>query len=281
MPKNFIVPVRLNHTANALLYGASGEPLVQFQYQFQDISGFSIIEAINTFKYKDTNEGPAPLLKFKEFNQSTNPNGITKERLHDIITKSILKTSEKYRNGTQFPNDSDLAHHIIQWIASTLFGHPLAQAPITNENQIVNDISNGETDGQTNIEANRLGHQLYNAFIENDANNLQGTTSNLLLISIFEQMINEGRFDLNNQGEPPPPQPDTEGFVPFPFKTGDRLSFLVDIGCNLGNFTDTGSDNTSATNLSSLFQNTPGVNTNNGNVSLAQETWKFNIVITS
>jgi hypothetical protein len=264
--QNFLIPLVLDYTAKAYIYGETG-PNLLFQYQFNDISGVITLDQMrNTFKYKDSDNGI--LLKYDI------TNGIKDHEWHNLITNQILTTNNKYRNSYSIPTDGPLSNHIIQWISSTLFGHPQAQAPLTNEEQIIQDVSNGTLAGQT------LGQQIYNALTQDISSNSGGT--NEIVQSIYEQMVNLGRFNVGS-GEDTSGNsiPDIEGFVELPFKSGDKLSFLIKINCDLVNDTNDSSttnwETSTSTNLSTLFGEINGVSTTDG-VKLVPEVWKFTFV---
>lgn len=280
MSKNFLIPLVLDYTAKAYVYGESG-PALLFNYAFSDVSGVITLEQMrNTFKYKDSNNGIT-----LKYNTST---GITSEQWHNLITNQILSSDSKYRNSYSLPVDGPLSNHIIQWISSTLFGHPQAQAPLTNEEDIINDVSNGTLAGST------LGQQIYSKLSESITGNTDGQ-NNEIVQSIYEQMVNEGRFNIGSGEDSNNNAPtDTDGFLSMPFKSGDKLSFLININCDLINDSSNTSNNglndttsqgwssTSTSNLQSLFSSINGVKVeeNNGitNVKLVPEVWKFTFV---
>lgn len=286
---NFIVPLVINHNTKASIYGETGPNLI-FNYEFTDVSGFTLTQMKDTFKYKDSDSGSGPFLKYDISSQ----HHITNNDWHNLLVNTNLGLSNnKYRNSTTSPIVSPLASHVIQWISSTLFGHPLAQAPLTNETQIIEDISNG-TYGSTDTNTNtKLGYQIYNELsgpFEQPASNENGTQSNEILKSIYEQMVNQNRFNqIENSGtlEPQSVQ-DTDGFISLPFEVGDRMSFLINIGCNLFNDSNdfnnanNGIGTSTNTSLEKLFSNlTKDVQVVNNNVSLVPETWKFNFIVTA
>jgi hypothetical protein len=277
---NFLIPLVLDYQASAYVYGEEG-PNLLFNYQFNDVSGVISLEQMrNTFKYKDNGDSNDIILKYDT------SNGITETQWHELITKQILSTNNNYRNSYVQPTEGPLSHHIIQWITSTLFGHPQAQAPLTNEEQIINDVSNGTLVGEATVSGQKLGRQIYDKLNQDISSNEGGLGSNNIIVqSIYEQMVNLGRFNVGSGeggGETISAPIDTDGFIQFPFKSGDKLSFLIKIQCNLVNDSATATEQTnwdSATtsNLSSIFKNITGVEVNETErtAKLVPEVWKF------
>jgi hypothetical protein len=282
MSNNFLVPLVLNHKSNALIYGEEG-PQLLFKYEFEDVSGvISVSQMRDTFKYKDNGDDNGIILKY----DIGSVNSITSDDWHDLITNQVLKTTNKYRNSYTLPSDGLFSAHVIQWISSTLFGHPLAQAPITNEATIISDISGG-TGYSGNV---KLGQQIFDSLTHDISGNNGG--NNEIVQSIYEQMVNIGRFndgqgdatvDLDGTTEYSAP-PDTNGFIPFPFRTGDKLSFLIKVECELGNDTADIEDNngvwdsTTNSNLSNLFNGINGIISDTNGSRLDPEVWKFTFV---
>lgn len=273
---NFVIPIQLTHTSNAKIYGET-KPTLLYEYQFDSVLNVISLEQMKaTFKYKDNGDSNSVLLKYDVNDISS----ITLDQWHSLIVDnslSLVGTKRNYRNSNAPPLMSKLSNQVIQWITSTLFGHPQAQAPLSNENEIILDISNGSLGG-------KLGKQLYDA-LKNGISDATGNEAdnNAIVKSIYEQMIDVGRFDISGGDSGISNPTDVSGFIPLPFKRGDKLSFLIKIYCNLFNEDDTlettDISGSNFTNLSSLFNNINGVNTTSDNVSLIPETWKFTYVL--
>jgi hypothetical protein len=282
MSNNFLVPLVLNHKSKALIYGEKGPSLI-YSYQFEDVSGvISVIQMRDTFKYKDNGDNNEIILKY----DTNSPNSIKMDDWHDLITNQILKTTNKYRNSYTIPSDGLLSAHVIQWISSTLFGHPLAQAPLTNEANIISDIAEG-SGYSDNI---KLGQQIYDALKDN-IYSVNGSTDNSIVQSIYEQMVDYGRFNDKNgeasgvvDGTTEYSAPaDTDNFISLPFKSGDKLSFLIKVECELendtGDITETDDWKKSGlTQLTELFSNIEGVEIYGNNIKLIPQVWKFTFV---
>lgn len=284
--QNFVIPVMIDYSANAIIYGETA-PDLSYDYGFSTVENVIDISMIYaTFKYLDTNnDASGPYLKYALDDASH----ITMSQWHSLmVDNSMTITSGDlvYRNSDVAPASAKLGEHIVKWIASTLFGHPEAQAPITNDTEIIDDVEAQEGDF--------LGKQIYDQLLAGDASN--GSLSNDVLLSMWEQLVNAGRFtdgsglDVSNNAPP-----DTDGYQSFPYVVGDSLSFLIRIGAlcskdnvdfvgfNYNNTTGYGDVGTpSQINLVDVFDRVNGVNDNgDGRINLDQEVWKFTFKIAS
>jgi hypothetical protein len=274
---SFVIPLVLDQSVNAVLYGEE-VPTLSADYIFNPVTGVISLAQMNaTFKYSDTDEAPAPLLKY----DVSDAGHITDASWHDLIVGQELGSPTAYRNATVTPTNALFAEHVIQWICSTLFGHPQAQAPLTNDDEIKTRIETGTNPS--------LGKQLYNKLTEFNADSSNGTVDNLILRSLFEQLVNEGRIlDPSDVG-----LEDTSlNFVPFPFKVGDELNFLIKVSSTISNdvtvndvsasdpFNGEIISNNNVANLGYIFQNVNGVSVDpSNNVSIDTEIWQFRFII--
>ena len=101
-------------------------------------------------------------------------------------------------------------------------------------------------------------------------------------------MVNMKRFSESN-GEGTDKElgnslPDTNDFVEFPFKSGDKLSFLIKVDCDLYsqrlnvNKSDTW-ESSEVSSLNDVFKNIDGVIYSDDKLKLLPEVWKFTFVI--
>jgi alpha-tubulin suppressor-like RCC1 family protein len=116
----------------------------------------------------------------------------------------LTMTQGDYAPPAPAPSSAHLADHFIQYIASNLFGHPQAQAPIKNDDNIMADIcNNGGYD---------LGRQFVDAI-----------TQSTYMQSVFESLVaadvNGDRFDVHDTS--------ANYYHPFPFITDDEFIFRV------------------------------------------------------
>jgi hypothetical protein len=151
--------------------------------------------------------------------------------------------------GSSFtPQDSSICNHFLQYVASLLFGHPQAQAPIKNDTAILEDLSGDDLGGQ---------------FITELSNN------HIVRHSMLEQLIDADvsneRFDYSHN----------DTYHSYPFLDGDKIVFRVKMQGNL--FVDAISSLGSSTTvtqstISALFSNIIGIDAQNGKVS--ERIWK-------
>jgi len=168
----------------------------------------------------------------------------TRNDSYNLVLTEVNKSQQI--NYTQFsktginvpPSDGPLNQHFIQYIASIMFGHPQAQAPIKNDANIIADLSNGN-----------LGYQFVSMM--SDGSNIRH--------SIIEQLINSDisgiRFDIS----------DTDTYHPYPFIVGDRITFRVSMSGNLYIDSPSAMNDVTVSNsgvLSRLFTNIPGISMN-------------------
>jgi hypothetical protein len=133
-----------------------------------------------------------------------------------------------------------LGEHFIQYVAAKMFGHPLAQAPINNEDDIRSDIHSADVSLQlyTQIETDLNGHT--------GAEEVQASVNGLVL-SIFETLVAAGRITGSDLS-----------FNPLPFVQGDVLRFIIrmqgQIESGGGTYTDPcGNFVPNIPNLSNIF----------------------------
>jgi hypothetical protein len=177
---------------------------------------------------------------------ATNLEAFTAE-LSDALTASgaeadltlVGSTDTQYTN-TNGVYTGTLGEHYIQYVASKLFGHPLAQAPINNETDIRDQIHSADISGQVYAQiAADLGVTPPSP---------PGASANGLVLSIYETLVAAGRIPAN---------PDNV-ISPFPFEAGDILRFIIRMQGGIesggGTYTDpSGNYVTDLTNISNLF----------------------------
>jgi hypothetical protein len=147
-----------------------------------------------------------------------------------------------------------------------LFGHPQAQAPIKNDEQIVIDLSNGD-----------LGSQFGGSM---------GLSDVAIRRFIFEQLVNNSkntikpsgnRFDVSDND----PSSNT-GYIDFPFEEGDEIVFRVRMSGGLDSDVATtfaSGIGSSPIDLVNIFGNTVGVTNNTTSVSITPKVWAIKFVL--
>jgi hypothetical protein len=130
--------------------------------------------------------------------------------INKLVDTTILdigpQGSATYANSKYPYSPSPLSSHFIQYIASVLFGHPQAQAPIKNDLSVMDELYN------CNMGAQFTGPS--------------GLGDPVVRRSIFEQLVGSvpERFGIQ----------DTDGpYKPLPFQTGDTIFFRVKMAGNL------------------------------------------------
>lgn len=190
----------------------------------------------NALFYTDDNTGDENnLFKVDPDNIQTFSQEVKNVLLSNVTNFTLVGSTDTVyapRNNTYA---GSLGEHFIQYIASILFGHPLAQAPINNENDIRTQIQSADAD-----------IQLYNDFLNdvsfndgNDNNNPQQSVNGIIM-AMFEQLIQYGssRFETNDST-----------FIQFPIYSGDVIRFIVRMQGKISSDTSSLNNNTSDTNF--------------------------------
>lgn len=185
---------------------------------FASVSNTSIDASnlANSLFFIDDNTGSEnKLFKIDVDNMKTFATQVREElfdKNHKFTLVGSTHTAYAPRNSTY---SSGIAEHFIQYIASVLFGHPLAQAPINNEQSI-----------KTQIESADISNQIYTDFFvdisENDGvSDSSGNESvNGIIQSLFEQIIVSAASRIYTGDA---------SFNSFPIKVGDTIRFLLRI----------------------------------------------------
>jgi hypothetical protein len=151
--------------------------------------------------------------------------------------------------GSSFtPQDSSICNHFLQYVASLLFGHPQAQAPIKNDTAILADLSGDDLGGQ---------------FITELSNN--HVVRHSMLEQLIDADVSNERFDYSHN----------DTYHSYPFLDGDKIVFRVKMQGNL--FVDAisslgASTTVQQSTISALFNNITGIDAQNGKVS--ERIWK-------
>jgi alpha-tubulin suppressor-like RCC1 family protein len=235
-----VLPFIFDLSAQAVIYGETNPGVSGDYYLSQDVGtcvlDVSSIHAL--LRYHDPVDGSGVDLSA----DLVVGGPLVESDINKLVGNSSLTiTQGDYAQNVPAPSSSNLAEHFIQYIASNLFGHPQAQAPIKNDAQIMADISNNA--------GNPIGKQF-----------VQGITDPDVMQYIYESLVNNvtDRFDVQ----------DTAQYVPFPFRVDDEIVFRVRMQGHINIDQDISyPDQTlaSASTLSSLF----------GRVTSDQDSSKF------
>jgi hypothetical protein len=219
-----IIPVTLDASAGAELFGERLEPLTDCSYAFQTVS-------CETLTAENLNE----LLYFTDQDSSdalfwVSSDGLTQDNVSEGINAEVSGTvlaidtgfgSEQgiYTNSATVPSDSVLGEHYVQYVASLLFGHPQAQAPIKNDDSMISDIN-----------SSNIGQQFVQKLIDDVGagtdTNAASESSGGVVKAVFEQLLSlaHERFDVSGddiKGD------HTDLAKKFRFETGDVIQFKV------------------------------------------------------
>lgn len=152
------------------------------------------------------------------------------------------------------PLSGSLNQHFIQYIASLMFGHPQAQAPIKNDAEIIRDLSDGN-----------LGLQFVTSLSDSSS------VRHSMLEQLIAADVSSIRFDIS----------DTDTYHPYPFIVGDKIVFRVSMQGNLFIDSSSGLNGSTATTtgiLNNLFGTTVGIQMS-PSPHFETRTWKVTITL--
>lgn len=193
-------------------------------------------------------------------------------------------------DGASFPNhtpaveNATIGEMLVKYIASVLFGHPEAQAPIENDQSIVDQVQVSSNLGQQFVDALSAGLNDLDG-----SGNATVSAENEVLQSIFEQLISFSSETDGDEGTSPDSnrfgnRDDTGVYHGLPFLTGDTIIFLVrmkgsinqdNTSYNLDPEFTTGGNSALAT----LFGSNPELTNNGGNLTLNDKIWELRVTI--
>ena len=191
-----------------------GEEVTVPDASFNLTTDLSLNVFLNSFLFKDNEAGDMDI-SFVATDALKNHINLLNSTT-DAKTLHLDTVTDKPGNAdyTQFsksanhviPQDSSVCNHFIQYVASLLFGHPQAQAPIKNDAAILEDLSGDD-----------LGLQ----FITELSNN------HIVRHSMLEQLIDADvsneRFDYSHN----------DMYHSYPFLDGDKVVFRIKMQGNL------------------------------------------------
>jgi alpha-tubulin suppressor-like RCC1 family protein len=264
------LPFIFDLSSEAIVFGENVIGISADYYLEEDISRTTLSSSMlrNALLYKDdvVLDGINDL-SYQELPQPTqqNTNNIiySLNRLVDISNLKYWQGSASYTNSSVAFSTSPLAEQYIQYVASVIFGHPQAQAPIKNDEQILIDLSNCDMGGQFcgSQGLNDLGVRkfIFEQLVKNDKN-----TSN----------VSGHRFDVSDNDPSA-----NSGYKPFPFESGDELIFRVKMYGGLSNDSSTISNISTPSNLATILNGINGLTTTNNNVSIDPKIWAIKLIL--
>lgn len=274
-PAVITIPIVLDASASATLF-AEASPIADSSYIFtMTSSALTATDLSNFIQYIDQDSGDTL------FTYSTSGMFDVSTNLHtDLCNQSLtfLQSSpNNFPNHTSSISNATIGEMMVKYIASVLFGHPEAQAPIKNDAAIIHSV-------QT---TSNIYGQFVDAISEDlsaNATTAEDGRSNDVVLSIFEQLVAHSSeidasagssVDVNRFGD----ISHNEQYTGIPFRTGDTIVFLVNM---TGSLTTDG-QNTLGSNfnvqavpsISTLFSDNPDLNGDN----LVPKIWELRITL--
>ena len=183
---------------------------------------------------------------------------------HDTTHSKVATKNGLYASPITSTSGNSLGSILVRYIATHLMGHPLAQAFITNDENIENDV-NGTGQNQS-----KIAETLITQFNDNLVADATTPSKNPIIQSLFEQMIvgDINRFMVN----------DDSGKQPIPFQTGDNLVFYISTKAKLAIESNVISPATPIT-LTELFPNSVYPLLSDATGELDSGLWKVTLTI--
>jgi hypothetical protein len=232
-----------------------GEEVTVPDASFNLTTDLSLNAFLSSFLFKDNESGDMDI-SFVETSALKNHINLLNSTTNAKTLQLVSVDGQGGPNYTQFskvgssftPQNSSICNHFLQYVASLLFGHPQAQAPIKNDAAILADLSGDD-----------LGRQ----FVTELSNN--HVVRHSMLEQLIDADVSNTRFDYSHN----------DTYHSYPFLDGDKIVFRVKMQGNL--FVDaisTLSNNTSVSQstISALFSNITGIDAQDGKVS--ERIWK-------
>jgi hypothetical protein len=252
-PTTISLPIILDLSAQQIVI--FGEQVAEPDASFNLTCGLSLNDFKNSLLYKDNESGSMDISFVQTAALGVNIDTLTNSA---SMTLANVYGTQNLLDYTQFskgnvasvaPTAGHLGEHFVQYVASLLFGHPQAQAPIQNDTAIMADLSN-----------DKLGQQFVDAL----------AASADYRHSMIEQLINADasglRFDIE----------DTTTYRSYPFVSGDKIVFRVRMQGNLVTDSSSGLSGSTASILGNLFSGIVGIDASNVQaVTVEPRLWKI------
>lgn len=270
------IPIVLDANASATIF-AEAAPSTDISYAFTMSSSSLTAAKMSSFlRYIDQDDGNT-LFTYSSTAKDQVSNG-----LHaDISNVNVVHAANNFPNHNALCANATLGEMLVKYIASVLFGHPEAQAPIKNDDDIIHAV-------QTTSDLHGQFVTDLTAGLTADATNAEGGASNAVVQSIFEQLVTySSTTDASASANPDDNRfgdtSHTSGsYLNIPFRTGDTIIFLISMGGSLTNdsvdavsapFTS----NTAPT-MASLFGSNPELTGANKD-QLVTKIWQLSITL--
>jgi hypothetical protein len=249
----FSIPITLDARADTTVFG---EQLlsVSYDYYFSDVSALylSADHFNNALKYRDQNSGSA-LFQVDDGNMILLSTAIEFELALNTFQLDPIYGPTKYVDASNSPTDDSFGNHYLQYLASLLFKHPQAQAPIKNDEYIKYQIE----------VLSGIATQIYNQF-KDDVDETTSISQGIVK-SLYEQLLlDKGRV----------PAFDSMNYKMFDFRPGDIVEFTVNASSNVIYETETYPGVIQTVNPDDIFHYLNSSDYENGGL-VKSKIWRF------
>ena len=186
--------------------------------------------------------------------------------LFEQALKSDIENTETTIYDSSFnsginPQEASIGRMLVRYIADTLMGHPLAQAFIANESEIINSVN-----------ISNLHLQLTSAMVDGLSTSSFSTQEicNSLIIQFVEDSPDRFLYEIEDT------------VYKFPFCPGDYISLFIKMNCTI-NLNEITSDAATTTNVYQMLKNIFGSKTDvvfddsSEQMKLVEKIWRIKI----
>lgn len=271
------IPIVLDASASATIF-SEAQPTTDASYVFTMNSSSLTAAKLSSFLQYIDQDDDTTLFTFSSTSKTDVENGLHADISNQSLTYVASPTSEHFPNHVSGAvANATLGEMMVKYIASVLFGHPEAQAPIKNDSAIVQAVqTTSNIHGQFVTELSEG--------LNADAATAADGSRNEIVLSIFEQLVaysseNDATagtaVDSNRFGD----ASHTAEYKGIPFQTGDTIIFLVNMSGSLGTDDQNSVGNNFSANtvpgITTLFANNPDLNGD----QLVPKVWELRITL--
>lgn len=225
------VPIVLTADATAKIFSEVA-PATDVSYAFTMNSSGLTAQKLKDFVSYTDDDSDNTLFSYSSNSATVLLTGLQQDICNQSITHD-LAAGQPFPNHSSSVGSATIGEMLVKYIASVLFGHPEAQAPIENDDEIIKSVQVDSTIAQQFVDELKSG--LDNVDISGD--NTIGK-ENYVLQSIFEQLIaysseTDASGGVNPDSNRFGDKDDTGVFHGIPFLTGDKIVFLINMSGTL------------------------------------------------
>lgn len=199
------IPITIDASgADVELFGSTFA-LTDIDYNLTNTGAVAAADLAAALLYKDTDSGSA-LFAYSSAGMTD-----LSAAVQDAMPETWALVEGEWATGEGNVSSDTLGRVFVQWIAYNLFGHPAAQAPISNDSAI-----------EAQVHAVDYGNQFTAALtagLSADSVGGSGGASNDVVKVIYEQMVKAAKSRFSDV--------DDSTLVQMPFQTGDSIKFIV------------------------------------------------------